>query len=92
MKKPLFFVLVVPVLLAACQTVPGAYTTQFQREGKPPAYIDGHADGCRTGFNATGSLFFRATKDPQRFMDDAMYAQGWKDGYDSCKTQGQLDP
>lgn len=87
MRKTLLIGLALPILVAACQTVPDAYTSQFQHEGKPPAYIDGHADGCRSGFNAAGNPYFKATKDPQRFQDESMYAQGWKDGYDTCKTR-----
>jgi hypothetical protein len=77
------------ISLAACQTMPDAYTTQFRREGRPQAFIDGHADGCRSGLNAAGNPYFRNTKDPQRFADDPMYAQGWNDGFQTCKARYQ---
>jgi hypothetical protein len=75
------------LLCAACQTVPDADTTQFNKEGKPPAYTEGHADGCRSGFNAAGNPYYKMTKDPQRFASDQMYAQGWTDGYSTCKSK-----
>jgi hypothetical protein len=79
--------LCVSALLGACQTVPDQYTTQFQKEGKPQPYIDGHGDGCRSGYNAAGNPYFKMTKDPARFASDPMYAQGWTDGYNTCKSR-----
>ncbi|MBB5406064.1 hypothetical protein QF000_000605 [Paraburkholderia atlantica] len=73
------------LLVTACQTMPDSYTAQFQREGEPPAYIDGHADGCRSGLSAAGNPYVQATKDPTRFAQDSMYAQGWNDGFSTCK-------
>ncbi|MGF6986528.1 hypothetical protein QFZ99_006069 [Paraburkholderia atlantica] len=89
MKVRLITPFVFTALVAGCQTVPNQYADQFSREGKPQAYIDGHGDGCRSGYNAAGNPYFKATKDPQRFQDDPMYAQGWTDGFNTCKARYQ---
>ena len=48
--------------------------------GYPPAFQAGYADGCE-------SVRAARTRDEARFKTDALYAQGWRDGYDICKSR-----
>jgi hypothetical protein len=52
----------------------------------PHAYADGFDDGCHSGNKAGGSLFEQFQKDSGRFVSDALYAQGWSDGFRQCET------
>ncbi len=51
----------------------------------PPAYREGFAAGCDSGYSAAGNIYYRFNKDPQRAISDAMYASGWNDGFAVCK-------
>ena len=50
--------------------------------GYPPAFQDGYADGCDSARRAIGK-----TRDDDRFEKDAMYATGWRDGFDICSEK-----
>lgn len=58
----------------------------------PPAYQDGFRDGCSSGYAAAGTLAYQWTKDVERAMEDKLYATGWADAYDRCKTEWQTLP
>lgn len=45
--------------------------------GFPPAFRDGHADGCASAGAAP-------RRDEARYRSDALYAQGWRDGHAAC--------
>lgn len=74
------------LMLAACA---GVGTPSPQRapnvnlSGYPPAFREGYLDGCETGRALIG-----IRKDERRFTSDALYAQGWRDGFDICKKRG----
>lgn len=73
------------ILLTAC----AADQLQLERNklsGKPEEYKDGYVDGCSSGNVAAGAAYFKFQKDPQRFEDDKLYAQGWGDGFAVCKA------
>jgi hypothetical protein len=56
-------------------------------KGATPAYADGHVDGCASGNAAGGGFFDSAKKDAARFGTDTQYAQGWRDGFETCKAR-----
>jgi hypothetical protein len=93
-------VLVVSLLsgLAAC-TVPSQFAkwtndvdppelkadrASLQDKGFSAGYIDGHVDGCATGYKSAGNMDYAFYKDsPQR--PDSDYLQGWQVGFALCK-------
>lgn len=75
-------------LLAACASQGLENKRQaLLRQGQPPAYVDGHIDGCNSGTTAAGNPYYRFAKDVNRFETDKLYAQGWNDGFIICKSQ-----
>jgi hypothetical protein len=77
MMAKLAFPLIVWVLAGcAVQVAPG-----------PIAYQDGWRDGCQSGEGAAGYIDASWSKDVERFNKDKLYAQGWTDAYDKCKTR-----
>jgi len=56
-------------------------------KGATPAYADGHVDGCASGNAAGGGIFDSPENDAARFDTDAQYAQGWSDGFETCKAR-----
>ena len=75
--------LVTILALAACASV---RETMIER-GFPPAYADGYADGCSSGNEAAGGLFYETRKDMTRYGADRQYTQGWDKGFQRCRDQ-----
>lgn len=50
--------------------------------GYPPAFRAGYLDGCESARRLAG-----AVRDEARFKTDAMYATGWRDGFEICKQK-----
>jgi hypothetical protein len=71
-------------LVAGCaaqsSSPPGRPPVNLQ--GYPPAFRQGHADGCASGQSLLGR-----TRDEARYKSDGLYAQGWADGYSICKSR-----
>lgn len=78
--KPLALALVA-IALAACET-----PVSMAPSGPEPFRI-GYAEGCDSGKSAAGNLYARFKKDVTRFGSDALYAQGWENGFSVCKGQ-----
>jgi hypothetical protein len=56
----------------------------LQGQGFSSSYIDGHVDGCATGYKSAGNMDYAFYKDaPQR--PDSDYLQGWNVGFALCK-------
>ncbi len=77
--------LLAPVLLAmlvaGCASQPApAPRAKVNLSGYPPAFRAGYADGC-------ASVNAARKRDEARFKADANYGQGWRDGYDICKSR-----
>ncbi len=76
------------IFVAGCATTPQFATSQapstlkanVNLSGYPPAFQAGYADGC-------GSAGAARKRDETRFTTEALYAQGWRDGYDMCKSR-----
>jgi hypothetical protein len=77
--------LVTALALVACGSVEEALIER----GFPPAYAEGYADGCASGNDAGGRLVGKARKDANRYATDSQYAQGWNDGFASCKSKAE---
>ncbi len=65
-------------------------------EGRPPAYIDGYTDGCRTGLFRAGDTRYAYVKDAARYRAEIPYRQGWNRGVEECargqrRLQGFVD-
>ena len=81
-------VLIIVVGLVGCATHGLDMRRQeLTRQGHPPAYIDGHVEGCSSGTAAAGNPYYRFAKNVQRFESDKLYVQGWNDGFAVCKSQ-----
>ena len=77
--------LLTALALAGCASVE---ETMIER-GFPPAYAEGYDDGCASGNEAGGRLFGEARKDANRYATDGQYAQGWNEGFASCKNNAE---
>jgi hypothetical protein len=51
------------------------------------AWREGYADGCNRGYVAAGHPYYRYAKDVERGQIDALYAEGWRDGFQVCKSR-----
>lgn len=69
------------LLTAACATPQQNAMTA----GQPPAYQAAYSAGCNSGYVAAGHPYYRFTKDVAAYGSDAMYKQGWDDGFSVCK-------
>jgi hypothetical protein len=69
---------VIGTLLAGGCTNPRTAAPPVNLAGFPPAFREGHADGCRS---ARG----RQVRDEKRYAADRQYAAGWRDGLDTCR-------
>ena len=78
-------VLLTVLALVACGSVEEALVER----GFSPVYAAGYADGCASGNEAGGRLFGEARKDANRYTTDEQYAQGWDDGFASCKSKAE---
>lgn len=70
--------------LTACAT---SLSNVNKRVGanQPLPYKEGFAAGCDSGYVAAGHPYYKFNKNVNRFSEDAMYKQGWEDGYGVCK-------
>ena len=69
--------------LAAC----GSVRETMIARGFPPAYAEGYADGCSSGKEAAGGLFYETRKDRARYGADRQYTQGWDQGFQRCRNE-----
>lgn len=53
-------------------------------KGFSNAYIDGHVDGCATGYKSGGSRDFAFARDTPRYGNED-YMAGWNAGFAHCK-------
>ena len=74
-QLPVFLIL---IAAAGCATQPPAPAVNLS--SYPPAFRDGHADGC-------ASVNAARKRDEARYKSDANYAMGWRDGYDICRRK-----
>jgi hypothetical protein len=71
--------LILPPALVGCQTMAPATAAAppVNLSGYPPNFREGYADGCNSAHG-------KAQQDAQRMKSDSLYAQGYRDGFDSC--------
>lgn len=84
--RPVVAVIFVGFVLVGC----AGKQLQWQRDklsGQPEPYKDGYTDGCSSGTKAAGNPWFSFKKDVMRFGSDSIYAQGWTDGFNVCKSE-----
>jgi hypothetical protein len=78
-------VILATALVAGCageppQKAPTAAAPGVNLSGYSLAFREGYADGCN-------SVNAAAKRDAKRYKSDQDYAQGWRDGYDSCRRR-----
>lgn len=74
--------------LSGCMT-PAQWVDSEVGANQPADYKLGYLDGCPSGKKATGDFGSRFTKDVSRYGTDALYKQGWDDGYSVCKAKSE---
>lgn len=76
-------------LLSVCLLVilTGCATKASDIRIGPPAYKEGFAEGCDSGYVAAGHPYYQFRKDTIRYTRDDQYKQGWNDGFATCKGQ-----
>ena len=79
--------LLLPLLLAL---LAGCVTNMQQADrdgcaGQPIEYKQGYVAGCDSGYVAAGHPYYKFSKDVVRYGQDAIYKQGWDDGFLVCK-------
>jgi hypothetical protein len=57
---------------------------QIQGQGYSQSYIDGHVEGCGTGYQSAGDPDFSWAKDGPS-LSGADYLAGWNAGFALCK-------
>lgn len=72
--------LLMAIFLAGCATA------LSETPDGPIPYREGFQDGCDSGYQAAGHIYYHWKKSVERFEADKLYASGWQDGYDKCKT------
>ena len=78
-----FAALAATLALAGCASV---QETMIER-GFPPAYAEGYADGCSSGKEAAGGLFYETRKDTTRYGPDRQYTEGWDSAFQQCRSE-----
>lgn len=83
MKK--LVIIVVFLIITAC----AKDEVKTTKQGQATEYTTGYADGCATARAATSDDEFTppARKDKERFKNQALYLDGWNDGFEKCKAQ-----
>jgi hypothetical protein len=56
-------------------------------QGYGPNYSYGYGDGCSSGKKAAGSMLDQFKKDVNQFDRNRKYAEGWNDGFRTCKSE-----
>ncbi|MGV2465744.1 UNVERIFIED_CONTAM: hypothetical protein QO022_45345, partial [Pseudomonas aeruginosa] len=83
----LALILLTATLLGGCES-----THQYLlAKGYPPAYADGFDDGCGSGRQAAGSISGEFRKDVPRYLREAIYASGWGDGFEQCRSMARSE-
>ena len=88
------------ILFAGCTTYDPYYPGQtlFERANatsleevkrkvswdKPPAFMEGFAQGCDSGHACANNPTYTFTKDEFRYASDIQYKNGWDEGRDNC--------
>lgn len=80
MKHKSFFAVLALMLLAGCASDGDVLKSQ----GQSPVYADAFDDGCSSGYNAGGNMFYTFKKNVAMAGSNPQYAQGWADGYQQC--------
>ena len=74
------------LVLSGCASLGESIITATMPAG-PPAWQAGYMPGCKSGWHAAGDIGFQFTKDFDRYQSDALYKQGWDDGFRICSVQ-----
>ena len=86
--------------LAACSNLPTLSAVAFeapelkadraslQGKGLSEGYINGHVDGCSTGYKSAGNPDFAFSRDSPRYGTED-YMAGWNVGFVLCKSRYQ---
>jgi len=77
---------IVAISIAGCVTTPDK-VDRAVGAGQPNEYKEGYAPGCDSGYVAAGHPYYKFSKDVRRYVDDAIYKNGWDDGFAICKSQ-----
>ena len=80
--------LAVCLVLCGCASL-GDQVVRAGLPAGPPAWQDGYVPGCKSGATAAGSIGFQFTKDFDRYQSDALYKQGWDDGFRICSVRAK---
>lgn len=72
--------------LAAVLVLSGCATTAAGgRSEQPAAYTEGYDEGCESVQAKGGKAHYTIKKDAYRYRTDALYRDGWDDGYAECR-------
>ena len=80
------------IILVSAFLLSGCATSLRQADSvvgtnQPIEYREGYAEGCDTGTSAAGNPYYHFRKDVNSYRIDALYKQGWDDGFNICKGQ-----
>jgi len=80
---------IIAAMIAGTMMFNGCASTaeNMQAQGYGPNYSQGYGDGCTSGKKAGGSMFDQFKKDVNRFDSNRKYAEGWNDGFKTCKSE-----
>jgi hypothetical protein len=83
---PKYIFSLMTLFLAACATQEEMWQdSRLAEQGYPPEYIEAHRDGCSSGYKEAGHPNAMFKRDLQSYYADAIYAEGWDEGFEYCK-------
>lgn len=53
--------------------------------GQSGSFNHGFANGCDSGYSASGHPWYQFKKDTSEYVSNNQYKIGWDDGYNHCK-------
>ena len=75
--------------MASCGTTPAESKGKEMFSNRPPAYREGYLSGCSYGWAEALHHKAPGTRDENRIKIDSNYANGWFDGFESCRNSYQ---
>lgn len=69
------------LLISGCESL----REEMLARNYPPAFVDGFEAGCNSGRAAAGPLG-QFDKAVTRYQNEALYTQGWDDGFRQCEA------
>ncbi|NBS16270.1 MAG: hypothetical protein EBT06_00955 [Gammaproteobacteria bacterium] len=61
---------------------------EFVLSNSTPSFAEGYRAGCKSGSSVASNMTGEIIKDDKRYLNDAEYATGWREGDRACHASG----